>query len=544
MKQYSRRQMLSQTGRAVLAGAIGAPFLSLGRAPILSGVIVGEETGAKAGQKVLADGGNAIDAAVAAALTSCVAAPARCGVGGYGGHMTLALARSRKVVSIDFNTVAPGSARADMFPVDEKDAVKDRLNFYGWLAAGVPGTMAGLQLALDRYGSKSFRELVAPAIQTAKNGFVVSPTFARTLRSSAERFRKDPGSSAVYLKNGEPPAAGELLRNPELAALLSTLADRNSTDSFYRGDIAQRVAEGFQKNGGLVTTKDLAAYHAREVDPLRLKWNGFEIATAPLTAGGLTILEAISILKELGWETSPSSNETVHTHLEALRLSWQDRLELLGDPAKVKVPADRLLSAAHARELALAVRDAVREKRPAATHVPEHTEEGTNHISCVDGHGNMVALTLTQGNAFGAQITIEGLGITLGHGMSRFDPHPGHPNAPGPGKKPLHNMCPTVVLRDRRPVFALGGSGGVRIPNAIYDVLGHYAGRGASLAAAVAAPRMNSVGTRNVTVEASWPKAEVDYLAQCGFNVRTGEGAIVSAVSFDPQTGNCDSAMR
>ena len=536
--------MLSHTGRAVLVGAIGAPFLALGRAPVLSGVIVGEETGAKAGQKVLADGGNAIDAAVAAALTSCVAAPARCGVGVYGGHMTVALARSRKVVSIDFNTVAPGSARADMFPVDEKGAVKDRLNFYGWLAAGVPGTMAGLQLALDRYGSKSFRELVAPAIQTAKNGFVVSPTFARTLRSSAERFRKDPGSAAVYLKNGEPPAAGELLRNPELAALLSTLADRNSTESFYRGDIAQRVAEGFQKNGGLVTAKDLAAYHAREVDPLRLKWNGFEIATAPLTAGGLTILEAISVLKELGWETSPSSNGTVHAHLEALRLSWQDRLELLGDPAKVKVPADRLLSTAHARELALAVRDAVREKRPAATHVPEHTEEGTNHISCVDRHGNMVALTLTQGNAFGAQITIEGLGITLGHGMSRFDPHPGHPNAPGPGKKPLHNMCPTVVLRDRRPVFALGGSGGVRIPNAIYDVLSHYAGRGDSLAAAVAAPRMNSVGTRNVTVEASWPKAEMDYLTQCGFNLRTGEGAIVSAVSFDPQTGKCDSAMR
>jgi gamma-glutamyltranspeptidase/glutathione hydrolase len=536
--------MLAQTGRTLVAGAISAPFLSLGREAAASGAVVGEETGAQAGRKVLAEGGNAIDAAVAAALTSCVAAPARCGLAGYGGAMTIALARSRKVISIDFNTSAPAAARGDMFPLDEKGAVKDRLNFFGWLASGVPGTLAGLQLALDRYGSRSFRELVAPAIQIARNGFVITPPFARTLRGAAERFRNDPGSARVYLKDGEPLAAGEMISNPEAAALLTTLAERNSTDSFYRGDIAQRVAEAFQKNGGLVTAKDLAAYHAREVEPLRVQWRDCEICTAPLTAGGLTILEAITVLKELGWADAASSNESVHAHLEALRLAWQDRLELLGDPSKTKVPVSRLLSLEHARELAREVRDAVREKRPATTRVPEHTEEGTNHISAVDRHGNVVALTLTHGNAFGAQVTIPGLGITLGHGMSRFDPHPGHPNSPGPGKKPLHNMSPTVVLRGRRPVFAVGGSGGVRIPNAIYDVLSHYVGRGTTLAEAVAAPRMNSVGTRNVTVEPSWPKAEVDYLSQCGFNLKTGEGAIVGAVSFDAQTGKSDSAMR
>jgi gamma-glutamyltranspeptidase/glutathione hydrolase len=334
------------------------------------------------------------------------------------------------------------------------------------------------------------------------------------------------------------------LRYPDLAKLLSTLAERNSVDSFYRGDIAQRLAEEFKKNGGLVTAKDLAEYRAREVEPLNLKWNEFSVFTAPLTAGGLTVLEGLSVLKGLHRRIMNDSITSAHARLEAIRLAWKDRLTLFGDPEKVKVPVQHLLSRSYVGELVSKVESAVKAKRPLEIQVPRHTDEGTNSISAVDAEGNMVAMTLTQGGAFGAQVTADGLGLTLGHGMSRFDPHPTHPNAPGPGKRPLHNMCPSVVLRDGKPLLALGGAGGVRIPNAVYDVLWQYVGRGATMEDAIGAPRLNCTGTLDVTVEREWPKDSEDYLKEIGFKVQTSESAKVSAVIHNAKAGECRAAMR
>jgi gamma-glutamyltranspeptidase/glutathione hydrolase len=180
--------------------------------------------------------------------------------------------------------------------------------------------------------------------------------------------------------------------------------------------------------------------------------------------------------------------------------------------------------------------------------VPAETDgqgaDGTIHLSAADAQGNLVALTLTHGGAFGARVTVDGLGLTLGHGMSRFDPRPGKPNSPGPGKRPLHNMCPTVVLRDGRAVLVLGGRGGRRIPNAVFEVLAQYIGRGATMEAAIAAPRLHSEGGRSVTLEAKRPKADAEQLRKLGYEVTTGASAMVSAVAFDPQTGSCRSAVR
>jgi gamma-glutamyltranspeptidase/glutathione hydrolase len=394
----------------------------------------------KVGMQILADGGNAIDAAVAAALAACIATPARSGIGGYGGHMIIAPAGGKKVTAIDFNSAAPAVARADMFPVDSKGEVKDRINYYGWKAAGVPGILAGLQLALDRYGTRSFREVVQPAIRLSENGFVINKVFANTLRGGAARFAKDPGSAKVYLKDGKPLKEGELLRNPELAKMLSTLAERNSVDSFYRGDIAQRIADAFQKNGGLVTAKDLAAYQAREIEPLEFTFKDSKVLTVPLTAGGLTVLEALSIWKAFDGVVLEGQGLVAHARLEALRLAWKDRLELFGDTEKVDVPVKKLLSAEYARELAGKIQKAVKDKKPIETGLEQHRDEGTNNISAADRKGNLVAVTVTHGNPFGAQVTVDGLGLTLGHGMSRFETNPRHPNAPGPGKRPVTNM--------------------------------------------------------------------------------------------------------
>src|SRR6185369_16054902 len=235
-----------------------------------------------------------------------------------------------------------------------------------------------------------------------------------------------------------------------------------------------------------------AAYQVREVEPLRLKWNEFDIFTAPLTAGGLTVLEGLSILKALRWEPSPSSPAGAHARLEVLRVAWKDRLELLGDPEKVEVQVRRLLSADYARSAAERIEAAVKARQPLPLQLEKHLQDGTTNLSSVDRHGNLVAVTFTHGGGFGAQVTVDGLGLTLGHGMSRFNPRPGHPNSVAPRKRPLHNMCPSAVLRDGQPILAVGAAGGVKIPNTIFDILTEFVVKGSSIEAAIAAPRMHT----------------------------------------------------
>jgi gamma-glutamyltranspeptidase/glutathione hydrolase len=547
---YGRRDLLKLTTAVLLEAGIGEVVPNLRADPSQAakhaGCVVGQREAARVGDEVLAAGGNAVDAAVAGALVAGVVAVQHCGIGGYGGHLIIALAGGRKVTAVDFNSAAPASFREDVFPLNKNGEVRDQRNLYGWLAAGVPGTLAGLELALNGYGSLPFDKLVQPAIRFAEEGFTVAAPLATAIRGAQAQIRKDPASARLLLDDrGEPLRAGTTYRNPDLAALLKTLAQRRSTDSFYRGDIAQRIAEAFQKNGGLVTAADLAAYRAREVEPLELAWCGYSVRTAPLTAGGASMLQALAVLKSLGWDNLPAHvPQTTHARLEGLRLTWADRLRVLGDPAKANIPLERLLSESYAKRLAAQVEAAVKGRKALRIGSEGRTTDGTVHLSVADSKGNLVALTLTHGNHFGARVAVAGLGLILGHGMSRFEPRPGHPNSPGPGKRPLHNMCPTVVLRAGHPVLALGGTGGRKIPNAVFDVLSHYVGRGASLEEAIAAPRIHTEGEMAVTMEAEWPDADVDYLKEIGYRVQRGSSATVNAVAFDPDSGASRSVSR
>lgn len=543
--RLNRRQMLQITGGVVLGNALGAPWLQAASSTEKKdGVVVGEPTAAIVGEQILAEGGNAIDAIIAAAFAAAVVSPQNCGVGGYGTHMVLALAKGRKVVSIDGNSTAPAAARPDMFPLDDKGGVRGRVNSHGWLAAGVPGIPAALQLGLERYGTRTLREILAPAIRFARDGFKVGAGTVLSLRGSAVDLRKDAASVRLLFPNGAPLKEGEIFRNPELAALLQSFADHNSVDSFYRGDVARKIAEAFQKNGGLVTEADLAAYRAREVEPLQFSWHGGAVFTAPLTAGGLSILQALQVLKAMDWDKLPPDVKRAHAQLEALRIAWSDRLQLLGDPEKSKVPVEKLLSPDYAKESARKVQAAVKAGKPVPLKVASRFQDGTVNLSSVDRDGNMAALTLTHGAGFGARVTVDGLGLTLGHGMSRFEPFPGHPNSPAPGKKPLHNMCPTVVLRDGHPVLALGGAGGRKIPNAIFDVLTRYVVLGETMEPAVAAPREHTEGTLALTLEKAWPAEEAEYFKSVGYDVKTGPSAKVSATAFDPATKSCRGVSR
>jgi gamma-glutamyltranspeptidase/glutathione hydrolase len=490
------------------------------------GVLVGEPTAERVAARVLAEGGNAFDAAVAGGLAAALSSPYQFGIGGYGGHATLFSARQKTTVSIDFNTSAPAEARADMFP-------RQADSEHGWLAAGVPGILAGLQLVLDNHGTRKLPDVIQPAIALARNGVVVDARLASAIAASAKQFAIDPASRKLYFQDDRPLRVGERLRNPELADMLTTLAQRGSVQSFYRGDIAQRIADGFRKNGGLVTARDMARFTAREERPLSLTWDDLTIHTAPLTAGGMTFMQALRILQAMHWQRLPAGLPQTHGKIEAMRLAWRDRLTLLGDPQVAKAPVERLLSDGYVRECAARIEQAVKEGRVLTQRVSSRDHTGTINLSAADRDGNFIAITLTHGNGFGARVTAPGLGLTLGHGMSRFDTDPAHPNAPGPSKKPLNNMCPTVVLRQGQPVLALGGRGGRRIQNAMYEALVNYVALGRPLAASLAAPRFHTEGSTALGIEKTWPAAQVAALEKLGYRVQAGVSVVLSAVAIE-----------
>jgi len=537
------RRQFQQSCAAAALGAVAAGAMPAAAQERAGGAIRGEPTAEKAGQQIFAAGGNAIDAAVAAAFAAAIAAPHQTGLGGYGGHLTLHSARTGNITSIDFNSAAPAAAKGDMFPLDAAGKVAGQKNMYGWLAAGVPGVLAGLHLALTRYGTKPLREIVQPATGLARDGFPLGAA-AAPLRTAAKQLATDSGSRELYFKDGQPLAASDHYANPGAARVLEELAAANSVEPFYRGEVARQIAAAFQKNGGLVTADDLAAYQAREVEPLSIAWGDWRIHTAPLTSGGATALQAMLLLQELNWaERDPAAADTLQLQIEALRYAWQDRLELFGDPQGGASAAEKVLQPAAIRQAAAKIEAAVQSKQPLGVRTTSRPDQGTISLSAADRAGNLINITLTHGGAFGARVTVPVLGLTLGHGMSRFDPHPNHPNAPGPRKRPLHNMCPTIVAQRGRPLYAVGARGGRKIPNAVCEVLLQLVARGKPLADAVAAPRMHTEGQLSVAFERSWPAGALTDMKDRGYNVSTAASATVSAAGLSA-AGEPITAMR
>jgi gamma-glutamyltranspeptidase/glutathione hydrolase len=310
--------------------------------------------------------GNAIDAAVATAFAVGIVSPSKCGVGGYGGHAMIWSAANRRITAIDFDSIAPAAARPDMFPLDANGQVKGNVNIHGWLAAGVPGTVPGLELALTRYGTRPLARHARAAIQMCEEGVYVVPA-----KGIDDASRNDPRPDSAQ---GSPPP--EKQRNLALGRLLKTLAARNSTETFYRGDIAEESRRISKRTGGLVTKEDLAAYRARELAPLTIDWNGMGIHCVPLPSSGLLMLETIAILKALDWPKL-SAAERMHAKLEALRIAWADRARTFGDPDFVTVPVERLISPGYAGERAAQVSTAVRAQKPVPLEVDPSRTGGT-----------------------------------------------------------------------------------------------------------------------------------------------------------------------
>ncbi len=442
-------------------------------------VVAEEPLAAAAGVEVLRSGGNAADAAVAAAFVLAVTHPAAGNIGG-GGFLLVRLAGGQATF-IDFRERAPGKAHREMY-LDAAGALTPDSR-KGWRAAAVPGTVKGLEYAHRKFGRKSWRELLAPAVRYAAAGFEVSWALARSLKSSA-RLAEFPESRRIYLNHGRYYEPGDRFVQPELAGTLARIARHGARD-FYEGETAVRLAAEMEAHGGLITLEDLRSYEVIEREPLRGSYRGYEILTAPPpSSGGIGLLQMLGMLEGSGYERhGAGAAATIHYVAEVMRRFYADRSEYLADPAYYAVPTGRLLEKDYLARRRASI-DPMRasssdEIRPGAGLAAERNE--TTHLSIVDAEGNAVALTYTINGSYGSGVTVPGLGFLLNNEMDDFSAKPGEPNmfelvqgeanAIEPGKRPLSSMTPTIVLRDGKLNMVLGAPGGARIITGVLQVL-------------------------------------------------------------------------
>ena len=449
----------------------------------------------RVGREILLAGGNAVDAAVATALALCVTHQAGNGIAGYGGAMVIYLAREKRVVAIDYNCRAPKAAREDMYKiaasanVDEEGLppVVGKANFYGPLAVAVPGTVAGLSLAAHKYGKLGWAKCVQPALKLAADGFVVTTGISDGLKSLAEWT--DSESVRTLLPSGRVPEPGQTWVQPDLARLLEILAA--APDSFYRGDIARKIAARVKAAGGILTEQDMADYHCSVSEPLTLDYKGVRVHASTGMNGSSCALETLAIMQKLSSARyKPGDRKYWGDLADALTLAWQDRLKYVGDVPGIDHKIRELISSAHASELAKIVRAGKVPKQPGGADPLRETV----HLSTCDADHNIVSLTQTQGNGWGSGFGVPGLGIVIGHGMSRFDPRPGLPNSVGSRKHPLHNMSPLILTKGGKPLGAVGLPGGRMISSVAAGFVMDLVDFDMNPAQAIGAPRIHTEG--------------------------------------------------
>ncbi|MCI0589739.1 MAG: gamma-glutamyltransferase [Planctomycetes bacterium] len=483
-------------------------------------VVAEHPIAARAGLEVLRKGGNAADAAIATAFALAVVYPQAGNIGG--GGFLLWRGADGKATSFDFREKAPLAAKPDMY-LDEKGEVRKEASVLGPLAAGIPGSVAGLSFARDRLGTKPLADLIAPAIDLAEKGFPVDPHLADDLAGHRKNLERFPAAAAVFLPGGKVPRAGEILRQPDLARTLRAIAEKGR-DGFYRGEVAKKVVEGVRASGGIWTEEDLAQYRAVEREPIRGAYNGHEVLTmGPPSGGGVFLLQSLAILEGLGLDgTGPGSSLSIHLLAETFKRAFADRALFLGDEDFVPVPIDALLSGERMRELQAQV-DPLRATDPEPPAVPGHggkprlsrrEGEHTTHLSVVDASGNCVSLTTTINDYFGCHFVVPGTGFLLNNEMDDFVSNPESdktPNRIEPGKRMLSSMTPTVVSREGKPLWVLGTPGGTRIPATLTQVLVNLIDHGMDLSRAVRAPRIHQTwaqATRQGEYESDTLEAE------------------------------------
>ena len=480
-----------------------APSLAASPAPVEAEhgmVVTAEKLASEVGADVLKKGGNAFDAAVAVGYALAVVWPEAGNIGG-GGFMTLRT-RDGQTNFIDFRERAPKAASANMY-LDAQGNIVKGASTDGYLAVGVPGTVAGLEMVREKYGTLSRADLLAPAIHLAKDGFVLSQGDAGSFKAEAEKLGRDPAAAAIYLgADGKPRKPGERLIQADLAASLSAIA-QNGQDAFYKGAIADAIVKASQGKGGILTKADFEGYKVREFKPVSCNYRGYEITSAPPpSSGGVVICEILNVLEAYPLaKYGPASAETVHVMVEAMRAAYADRNASLGDPDFVKNPVDHLTDKKYAAQIRAGIKPdkAGKSTIPASLKAPE--PKHTTHYSIIDDAGNMVAVTYTLNDNFGTGVVAPGTGILMNNEMDDFTSKPGVPNLYGlvqgeanaiaPGKTPLSSMSPTVVTKDGKPFMVVGSPAGSRIPTIVLEAILNVVDFGMTMQEAIDAPRIH-----------------------------------------------------
>jgi gamma-glutamyltranspeptidase/glutathione hydrolase len=503
-------------------------------------VVTNHPLGSAAGAEMLAAGGNAVDAAIGALFALTVVEPMMVGI--FGAGIThLRLADGRHLV-IDNYTTAPAASRPDMYrPVSDTwpDYLRAEgdVNLVGLLSVGVPGTLKAWAEAVARFGRLDLETVMQPAIRHAERGFRATPYLVDAVRETAPDLARFPETARTFLPGGAPIKAGDLIAMPEYAATLRLIAAKGP-GVLYGGDLGATVAGYMRRDGGIITLDDLARYETIERQPIRGRYRGFEITGAPPpTAGGLHLIEMLNILegfdpRGLGFGTA----EYFHLIAEVLKIGFADRNACTGDPAFVDIPVERLLSKEHAATRRAQIRPERAGEYGAVVGMTGGVAAGsahTTHVTTGDAEGNVVAMTQTLNNLFGAKATVPGTGMLLNNTMALFDPHPGTPASVAPGKRVTSSMAPTIVLRDGRPAWALGLPGGIRIFTSVFQAVVNLIDHGMTLQEAVEAPRIWSQG-QELEMEQDIPAAVRDTVGARGHRVVAVPGVAggMNAVAF------------
>ncbi len=526
------------------------------------GMVVSQDQQAtRIGLQVLENGGNAVDAAVAVGFALAVTLPRAGNIGG-GGFMLVHAADRNVNVAIDYRETAPAATTPDVFlgPDQQADPAKSRDSGLG---VGVPGTVAGLSLALRRFGSGKFTlaELIAPAVQLARNGIPIKDDLFDSLQRGRQRLARWPTTARIFLKpDGASPAVGDKLVQSELADVLEMIG-REGPRAFYVGPIADKIVASVREAGGLMTRKDLKSYTPVIRKPVTGTYRGYEVVSMPPpSSGGVHLVEMLNILEgypsDLIGSGSPAA---LHLELEAMKLAYADRAEHLGDSDSVHVPLDRLMSKSHAAQL----REKIDEKHatPSRDIRPDITVPSggnTTHFSVVDEAGNVVANTYSLNFNYGLGLVAEGTGILLNNELDDFAAKAGAPNAfglvggaanaPGPHKRPLSSMTPAIVFKDRKPVLATGAPGGSRIITTVLQIIVNTIDGHMPIGDAVSAPRLHHQWSPDeVVVEPFFPPDKVLALVALGHRVRLGSlfgSAHSIAIRPETLTGAADLRAR
>jgi gamma-glutamyltranspeptidase / glutathione hydrolase len=467
-------------------------------------VVAQEKIAARIGADILKRGGNAVDAAVATGFAMAVTYPRAGNIGG-GGFMVIHLQDHNEDIAIDYRETAPNATTKDIFlgPDGKPDTTKSRDSA---LSIGVPGTVAGLALARDKYGSGKFTlsDLLQPAITLARDGFVMTDDMADSLPDWHKRLAKWPAGAKIFSRDdGTPLRDGDRLLQPDLAATLTAIAEQGPR-GFYEGPVAEKLAKGIQEAGGIMTPDDLKSYQPVLRQPVRGSYRGYDIVSMPLpSSGGTVLLETLNILE--GYQLADlkqGSAASLHLLVEAMKRAYADRARYLGDPAFVDAPVTAMMSKDYAAKQRASIDP---EHATAAADVlqvkPLREGSNTTHYSVIDSDGNAVSNTYTLNFPFGVGLVPEGTGVLLNNELDDFTAAVGASNAfglvgfeanlPGPGKRPLSSMSPTIVLNKGRPVLVTGSPGGSRIISTVLQVIVDVIDYHMDVAAAVAAPRLH-----------------------------------------------------